>query len=60
VNATSGIGYLALSPQAALRPDIVLAVVAIYAVFGLCIDLIIRLVTRIALPWHRTLVERTR
>lgn len=60
VNASSGIGYLALSPQAALRPDILLAVVFIYAILGIAIDLFMRTVTRLTLPWHRTVIERSR
>jgi sulfonate transport system permease protein len=57
VNASSGIGYLALSPRAALRTDIVLAIVLVYAVLGLGVDLLVRLIKRITTPWHRTLVE---
>ncbi|WP_084727335.1 ABC transporter permease [Rhodococcoides yunnanense] len=58
VNANSGIGYLALSPRAALRTDIVLAIVVVYAVLGLGVDLLVRVITRLALPWHRTLVQK--
>ena len=57
VNASSGIGYLALSPRAALRTDIVLAIVLVYAALGLGVDLLVRLIKRITTPWHRTLVE---
>jgi sulfonate transport system permease protein len=61
VNATSGIGYLALNPRAALRTDIILGVVLVYSLLGLTIDALLRAAERLALPWHRTLnTERSR
>ncbi|MGV9797136.1 ABC transporter permease [Mycobacterium sp. NPDC003449] len=59
INATSGIGYLALSPRAAMRTDIVLSIVLVYAVLGLAVDLVIRIVTRITVPWHQTFLKET-
>jgi sulfonate transport system permease protein len=56
INARSGIGYLALNPRAALRTDIVLAIILLYAFLGLCVDLTIRTIQRYALPWHKTIV----
>ncbi|WP_181153678.1 ABC transporter permease subunit [Brucella pituitosa] len=58
INARSGIGYLALNPRAALRTDIVLAIIVLYAFFGLFVDVTIRTIQRIALPWHKTIVGR--
>lgn len=60
VNASSGIGYLALNPRAALRTDIVLAIILLYACLGLLVDLAIRSIQRFAMPWHRTLLEQPR
>lgn len=58
INATSGIGYLALSPRAAMRTDIVLSIVLVYAVLGLAVDLLIRIITRITVPWHQTILKK--
>jgi sulfonate transport system permease protein len=60
VNATSGIGYLALNPRAALRTDIILGVVFVYSVLGLVVDVLLRAFQRVVLPWHRTLLHRSR
>jgi sulfonate transport system permease protein len=60
VNATSGIGYLALNPRAALRTDIILGVVFVYSVLGLVVDVLLRAFQRVALPWHKTLFHRGR
>jgi sulfonate transport system permease protein len=57
INATSGIGYLALSPRAAMRTDIVLSIVLVYAVLGLAVDLIVRLLARVTVPWHQTVLK---
>jgi len=58
VNANSGIGYLALNPRAALRTDIIVAVVLVYSVLGLAVDAVIRGVQHVLLPWHRTTVGK--
>lgn len=60
VNATSGIGYLALNPRAALRTDIILGVVLVYSLLGLAVDALLRSFERFVLPWHRTLVGARR
>lgn len=59
VNATSGIGYLALNPRAALRTDIILGVVFVYSVLGLIVDALVRAIERQTLPWHRIVLPRT-
>jgi sulfonate transport system permease protein len=56
VNASSGIGYLALNPRASLRTDIILAVVIVYALLGLSVDVLVRGVQHVALPWYRTVL----
>lgn len=60
VNATSGIGYLALNPRASLRTDIILGVVLLYSLLGLLVDLLIRMIQDRLLPWHRTILEKAR
>lgn len=60
VNATSGIGYLALNPRASLRTDIILGVVLLYSVLGLAVDFLLRAAQDRLLPWHRTVLEKAR
>ncbi len=60
VNASSGIGYLALNPRAALRTDIILGVVVLYSVLGLAVDVLVRGIQHQALPWHRTILDKAR
>lgn len=60
VNANSGLGYLALNPRASLRTDIILGVVLLYAVLGVVIDVVIRVVQAAILPWHRTVLREAR
>jgi sulfonate transport system permease protein len=52
VNATAGIGYIIENAQNNQRPDIVIAGIWIYAVLGIAIDLFVRLIERLALPWR--------
>jgi sulfonate transport system permease protein len=52
VNATAGIGYLIENADNNQRPDIVIAGIGIYAVLGIAIDLGMRGIERIALPWR--------
>jgi sulfonate transport system permease protein len=60
VNATSGIGYLALNPRASLRTDIILGVVVLYSVLGLLVDVTVRAIQHLALPWHRDVQATSR
>lgn len=60
VNATSGIGYLALNPRASLRTDIIIGVVVLYSLLGLFVDFLIRKIQEWLLPWHRTVLEKAR
>lgn len=52
VNSTAGIGFLIINAQNNQRPDIVIAGIWIYAVLGILIDLFMRGVERLALPWR--------
>lgn len=57
INATSGIGYLIIQAGYVLRTDIVIAGVMVYAGLGLLVDVLVRVLERILLPWRKTLVD---
>ena len=52
VNARSGLGYIVNDARNSLRIDIILAGILVYAVLGLAVDLIVRLGSRVLMPWH--------
>jgi sulfonate transport system permease protein len=55
INATSGIGYiLTNAANNTLDMSLVFAAIAIYAVLGIAIDLIVRLLEKVLLPWRPT------
>lgn len=54
VNATSGIGYLISSGREMFRVDIVIVALLVYALVGLIVDLIVRLMERGWLRWRLT------
>jgi sulfonate transport system permease protein len=59
INATSGIGYiLTNAANNTLDMSLVFAAIAIYAVLGITIDLIVRALERILLPWRPTRTTR--
>jgi sulfonate transport system permease protein len=58
INANSGLGYLVSVAQEAFRNDIIVALILIYAVLGLLIDLFVRVLERILLPWRGSVVPR--
>jgi sulfonate transport system permease protein len=53
INAQSGLGYLINQAQTTNRTDIMFLCLAIYAVFGLLTDVIVRLLERSLLAWRR-------
>lgn len=57
INANSGLGYLVENAQAAFRNDIIIALVLVYALLGLLIDLFVRILERLLLPWRATVVS---
>jgi sulfonate transport system permease protein len=57
INATSGIGYLAMSAREFLRTDIIFVALIVYAVLGLLADQIVRALERRALAWRPQFVE---
>jgi sulfonate transport system permease protein len=59
INATSGIGYiLTNAANNTLDMSLVFAAIAIYAVLGIAIDLIVRMLEKILLPWRPTASTR--
>lgn len=56
INARSGIGYILLNANQNQRTDIVLAGIIVYAMLGIGIDLVMRWVERISLPWRPSIV----
>lgn len=51
-NSRAGIGYLIFVASGAMRIDMVVACVLIYAALGIAIDLVMRLIEKSALPWR--------
>jgi sulfonate transport system permease protein len=52
INARSGIGYILNNANMNQRSDIIIAGIIVYAVLGIGLDLIMRSIERIALPWR--------
>ena len=52
-NAPRGIGFLMVSAQQYFQMDVLVVCVLIYAVWGLSVDLVVRLLERILLPYKR-------
>ena len=53
INAQSGLGYLIMQAQTTNRTDIMCLCLAIYAILGICADVIVRLLERYLLVWRR-------
>ncbi|MCL8384788.1 ABC transporter permease [Xanthobacter aminoxidans] len=56
INARSGIGFILINANQNQRTDIIIAGIIVYALLGIVIDLVMRLVERLALPWRPSLV----
>jgi len=54
VNAQGGLGYLITHAREVYRVDIILLCLVIYALLGLCADLIVRLLERVLLRWRQS------
>ncbi|MBD1553127.1 ABC transporter permease [Pseudomonas typographi] len=52
LNASSGIGYLLMTANQQQNSDIVIAIVIVYAIFGVLLDMFWRLAEHFALPWR--------
>ncbi len=51
-NSRAGIGYLIFVASGAMRIDLIVACVLVYATLGILIDLIMRAIEKLALPWR--------
>lgn len=51
-NAPQGLGFLMTSAQQFFQTDILVVCILIYAVWGLGVDLVVRLLERVLLPWR--------
>ncbi len=58
INASSGIGYIVINANQQARPDIVIAGVLVYALLGIVVDLVVRGLERLALPWRPKFVTK--
>lgn len=52
VNATAGIGYLMSNAREFFQTDVIVVCLAVYALLGLAVDLVVRLLERIFLSWR--------
>jgi sulfonate transport system permease protein len=56
INASSGIGYILNNANMNQRSDIIIAGILVYATLGIAIDLLMRLLEHLALPWRAKIV----
>ncbi|MFT3855068.1 MAG: ABC transporter permease [Ilumatobacteraceae bacterium] len=54
INATSGIGYLAMTAREFLRTDVIVVCLIVYGLLGFTSDALVRLIERSALQWRPT------
>jgi sulfonate transport system permease protein len=52
INARSGIGYILVNANQNQRTDIIIAGIIVYALLGIVIDVVMRVVERLSLPWR--------
>ncbi|CAO3360844.1 ABC transporter permease subunit [Azospirillum palustre] len=57
INASSGIGYLAMTAREFLRTDVIIVALIVYATLGLLADLIVRVIERRALVWRPAFIK---
>lgn len=57
INSQAGIGYILNTANQFQRTDIIIAGILIYAVLGLLVDMIMRTLERLLLPWRPTHVS---
>lgn len=56
INARSGIGYILNNANQNQRTDVIIAGIVVYALLGILIDLVMRWIERLALPWRASIV----
>jgi sulfonate transport system permease protein len=54
INTTSGIGYILNTANQFQRTDIILAGILVYAALGIAVDLFMRVLEHVLLPWRST------
>jgi sulfonate transport system permease protein len=52
INATAGIGYLMNTARELFQTDVIVVCLAVYALLGLIVDAIVRLLERVLLSWR--------
>jgi sulfonate transport system permease protein len=57
INASSGLGYLINNARDFMRTDIIVVCLMVYAILGLCGDLLVRAIEKRALVWRPSLVH---
>jgi len=58
INANKGIGYLALQAQSFNETSVLVVVIIVYAILGIFVDLLVRLLERRLMPWRGQLAVR--
>lgn len=58
INAATGLGYLLNTAQLYQQVDVILVCIAVYAVMGLSVDIIVRLLERLLMPWRADVTVR--
>jgi sulfonate transport system permease protein len=51
VNTNSGIGYIIFLAQSSMRIDLIVVAIIIYAILGIIVDIVMRLLEKLAMPW---------
>ena len=57
VAASEGLGYIILKSQRFLATDVIFMGLLMIGLIGLATDFLLRLLTRILVPWHRRLSD---
>lgn len=52
INATEGVGYLLSNAREFFQTDVIVVCLAVYALLGLGVDLVVRLLERVLLSWR--------
>lgn len=52
INATAGVGYLMNTAREMFQTDVIVVCLVVYALLGLAVDLVVRLLERVLLAWR--------
>jgi sulfonate transport system permease protein len=58
INATSGLGYMMQNAEQFVQTNVILVGLVVYALIGLCADLLVRVLERFLLPWRQSFFGR--